>query len=164
MEPYAFGFDNDTLESVLAKNLIEKKLTIATAESCTGGLIGKRLTDIPGSSKYFLGSIIAYDDQLKTDFLGISSDILQSNGSVSEIVALKMAESIRTNTQADIGISTTGISGPSGGNELKTQGLVFIGLSTKKISSVKKYIFKVNRNIHREITTTAALNIVRLVT
>ena len=164
MEPYAFGFDNDTLESVLAKNLIEKKLTIATAESCTGGLIGKRLTDIPGSSKYFLGSIVAYDNQLKTDLLGISNDILQSDGAVNENVALEMAKSIRTNTQADIGISTTGISGPSGGNELKTQGLVFIGLSTKKISSVKKYIFKVNRNIHREITTTAALNIVRLVT
>ena len=162
MEPYAFGFDNDTLESVLAKKLTKKRLTIATAESCTGGLVGKRLTDIPGSSKYFLGSIVAYDNQLKTDFLGISSDILQSNGAVSENVALKMAESIRTNTQADIGISTTGISGPSGGNESKTLGLVFIGLSMKNISSAKRYVFKVSRHIHREITTTAALNIIRL--
>ena len=162
MEPYAFGFDNDTLESVLAKKLTKKRLTIATAESCTGGLVGKRLTDIPGSSKYFLGSIVAYDNQLKTDFLGISSDILRSNGAVSENVALKMAESIRTNTQADIGISTTGISGPSGGNESKTLGLVFIGLSMKNISSAKRYVFKVRRHIHREITTTAALNIIRL--
>ncbi len=99
---------------------------------------------------------------MKTDFLGISSDILRSNGAVSENVALKMAESIRTNTQADIGISTTGISGPSGGNESKTLGLVFIGLSMKNISSAKRYVFKVSRHIHREITTTAALNIIRL--
>ena len=163
MQPYAYGFDDDILERVLAERLIEKKLTIATAESCTGGLIGKRLTDVAGSSKYFLGSITAYSNILKTDLLGVSNNTLETHGAVSEEVACKMAEGILKNTHADVGISTTGISGPDGGNESKPLGLVYIAVVTPKISKVKKYIFRVKRNIHREMTATAALNITRLI-
>ena len=162
MQPYAFGFNDDILEGVLAEKLLNNKLTIATAESCTGGLIGKRLTDISGSSKYFLGSITAYSNQLKTDFLGVSNKILNTYGAVSEEVALKMAVGIRKNTHADIGISTTGISGPSGESKSKPLGLVYIAVVTPDISKVKKYIFKVDRYIHREMAATAALNITRL--
>jgi len=162
MQPYAYGFDSESLESVLAQKLIEKKLTIATAESCTSGLIGKRLTDVIGSSKYFLGSITAYSNDLKIELLGVSENTLQTHGAVSEKVALEMAEGIRNNTHADIGISTTGISGPDGGSKSKPQGLVYIGIITPNISKVKKYIFQVKRHAHREITATAALNITRL--
>lgn len=162
MQPYAYGFDDDSLEGVLAQKLIEKKLSIATAESCTSGLIGKRLTDVVGSSKYFLGSITAYSNELKTNLLGISENILQDHGAVSEKVSLEMAEGIRNNTHADIGLSTTGISGPDGGSKSKPLGLVYIGIVTPNVSKVKKYIFRVPRNVHREMTTTAALNITRL--
>jgi len=151
------------LEEILAHKLIENNLSIATAESCTGGLIGKRLTDVAGSSQYFHGSVTAYSNNLKTKILGVPDIKLIKHGAVSREIALEMACGIRNKTGVDIGISTTGISGPDGGSKLKPVGLVYIGVITPKISQVKKYIFPVQRYIHREITTTAALNITRLI-
>ena len=162
MLPYAYGINDNTLEEILGLKLIEYKFTIATAESCTGGLIGKRLTDSAGSSEYFLGSVTAYSNQLKTSLLNVPNDIIQKFGAVSEEVALEMAKGVRAKTGADIGISTTGISGPSGGTKTKPVGLVYIGVVTPKKSIVKKYNFNYGRNIHREMTTAAALNITRL--
>ena len=162
MLPYAYGINNDTLEEVLGLKLIEQKLTIATAESCTGGLISKRLTDIAGSSEYFLGSVTAYSNQLKTSLLDVPMDIINAHGAVSEETALKMANGVRAKTGADIGISTTGISGPGGGTKNKPVGLVYIGVVTPEKSILKKYNFNFGRNIHREMTTTATLNITRL--
>ena len=162
MKPYAYGINNDTLEEVLGLKLINNNFTIATAESCTGGLIGKRLTDTAGSSEYFLGSVTAYSNQLKTSLLDVSNDIINTHGAVSEETALEMAKGIRDKTEADIGISTTGISGPGGGTKTKPVGLVYIGVVTPENSMVKKYNFSYGRNIHREMTTTAALNITRL--
>ena len=162
MQPYAYGFDDDTLESILGEKLISKNITISTAESCTGGLLGKRLTNSSGSSKYFCGGITAYNNELKTDLLGVSSNTLKTYGAVSNQTALEMAQGIRKKTKTDIGISTTGISGPDGGSLSKPVGLVYIGIVTPEISKVKKYVFQVKRHIHREMTTTAALNITRL--
>ena len=162
MLPYAYGINNDTLEEVLGLKLIEQKLTIATAESCTGGLISKRLTDIAGSSEYFLGSITAYSNQLKTSLLDVPMDIINAHGAVSEETALKMANGVRAKTGADIGMSTTGISGPGGGTKNKPVGLVYIGVVTPEKTILKKYNFNFGRNIHREMTTTATLNITRL--
>ena len=162
MQPYAYGINDDTLEGILGQKLMEKKLTISVAESCTGGLIGKRLTDIAGSSVYFLGSIIAYSNQSKTSLLNISEKTLETNGVVSEDVALAMANGVRNNTKADIGLSTTGISGPGGGTETKPVGLVYIGLVMPEGSIVKKYNLDYGRQFHREMATTAALNITRL--
>ena len=162
MQPYAYGLNDDSLEGVLGEKLRNKNLTIAVAESCTGGLIGKRLTDIAGSSEYFSGSITAYSNQLKTTLLDISDETLIENGAVSEKTAFAMATGIKNKTGADIGLSTTGISGPGGGTETKPLGLVFIGLVTPEQSIVKKYNFPFGRKIHREMTTTAALNITRL--
>ena len=162
MKPYAYGINNDTLEEVLGLKLINNNFTIATAESCTGGLIGKRLTDTAGSSEYFLGSVTAYSNQLKTSLLDVPNDIINTHGAVSEETALEMAKGIRDKTEADIGISTTGISGPEGGTKTKPVGLVYIGVVTPENSMVKKYNFSYGRNIHREMTTTAALNITRL--
>ncbi|MBC8255986.1 MAG: CinA family nicotinamide mononucleotide deamidase-related protein [Candidatus Marinimicrobia bacterium] len=162
MLPYAYGINNDTLEKVLGLKLIKNNYTIATAESCTGGLIGKRLTDTAGSSEYFLGSVTAYSNQLKSSLLNIPNDIINTLGAVNEEVALKMAKGVRAKTGADIGISTTGISGPEGGTKTKPVGLVYIGVVTPEKSMVKKYNFNYGRHIHREMTTTAALNITRL--
>ena len=162
MLPYAYGINNDTLEEILGLKLIEQKLTIATAESCTGGLISKRLTDIAGSSEYFLGSVTAYSNQLKTSLLDVPMDIINTHGAVSEETALKMANGVRAKTGADIGMSTTGISGPGGGTKNKPVGLVYIGVVTPEKSILKKYNFNFGRNIHREMTTTATLNITRL--
>ena len=162
MQPYAYGINNDSLEGVLGEKLKDEKLTIAVAESCTGGLIGKRLTDIASSSEYFLGSITAYSNQMKTTLLNVSEEIINEHGAVSEQTALAMATGIKNKTEADIGLSTTGISGPGGGTETKPLGLVFIGLVTPEQSIVKKYKFPFGRQIHREMTTTAALNITRL--
>ena len=116
----------------------------------------------PGSSEYFLGSVTAYSNQLKTSLLNVPNDIIQKFRAVSEEVALEMAKGVRAKTGADIGISTTGISGPSGGTKTKPVGLVYIGVVTPEKSMVKKYNFNYGRNIHREMTTTAALNITRL--
>ena len=162
MQPYAYGINDDTLESVLGEKLRDKKLTIAIAESCTGGHIGKRLTDTTGSSDYFLGSITAYSNKLKTSLLNVSDKSLDVHGAVSEEIALEMATNIRNKTKSDIGLSTTGISGPEGGTKAKSVGLVYIGLVTPEKSIVKKYNFNFGRHIHREMTATATLNITRL--
>ena len=162
MQPYAYGINDDSLEGVLGEKLKNKKLTISVAESCTGGLIGKRLTDNAGSSEYFLGSVTAYSNQLKTTLLNVSDGIINEHGTVSEQTALEMAKGIRNKTGSNIGLSTTGISGPGGGTKTKPVGLVYIGLVTPEKSIVKKYNFHFGRHIHREMTTTAALNITRL--
>ena len=162
MQPYAYGINDDSLEGVLGEKLKNKKLTISVAESCTGGLIGKRLTDNAGSSEYFLGSVTAYSNQLKTTLLNVSDGIINEHGAVSEQTALEMAKGIRNKTGSNIGLSTTGISGPGGGTKTKPVGLLYIGLVTPEKSIVKKYNFHFGRHIHREMTTTAALNITRL--
>jgi len=162
MKPYAYGINNDTLEEVLGFKLINNNFTIATAESCTGGLIGKRLTDTAGSSAYFIGSITAYSNQLKSSLLDVPDDVINTHGAVSKETALEMAKGIKNKTGADISISTTGISGPGGGTRTKPIGLVYIGVVTPEDSIVKKYNFSYGRNIHREMVTTAALNITRL--
>ena len=162
MYPYAYGIDDDTLEKILAQKILEKKYSISTAESCTGGLISKRLINVPGSSKYFIGGITAYSNDIKMGILGVSKKSLQKYGSVSEKVALEMAENIRKIMNVDIGISTTGISGPDGGSEGKPVGLVYIGIVMPNVSIVKKYIFQVKRSIHHEMVATAALNTTRI--
>ncbi len=162
MSPFAYGLNEEKLEEVLGQTLRKKSLTIATAESCTGGLIGKRLTDVGGSSNYFAGTVTAYSNEVKQSVLGVSPDTLNKYGAVSGEVALEMAQGIREKTHADIGLATTGISGPTGGTEAKPIGLVFIALITPQISKVKQYNLNFGRKIHREMTTTAALNITRL--
>ena len=162
MAPYAYGTDEDSLQSIIINNLINLNLTIASAESCTGGLISKYLTDTPGSSSCFLGGITPYNNNLKHSLLNISKASIKKYGAVSEFIALKMAEQIRILTNADIGISTTGIAGPSGGTKSKPVGLVYIGLSTNDKNIVKKYIFRYDRKNNRIVTAHKALDMIRL--
>tara|TARA_B110000014_G_C19879769_1_gene455362 strand:- start:275 stop:754 length:480 start_codon:yes stop_codon:yes gene_type:complete len=148
------------IEEIIAKKLIKKEMTIAIAESCTGGNISKKLTDISGSSKYLKGSIVAYSNSIKEKFLDVKSDILLSKGAVSSEVASIMAENIRKKFNVDIGLSTTGISGPTGGSKIKPLGLIYIAISTKKEKIVKKFNFKVGRKEHRKVATYKALSMI----
>lgn len=126
---YIFGADNDTLESIVASILTENKLTISVAESCTGGLLSKRLTDIPGSSAYFKMGIIVYSNKAKIKKLNVPKEMLKRYGAVSKQVAIAMADGVRKVARTDIGISITGIAGPAGATKTKPVGLVYIALS-----------------------------------
>jgi len=143
--------------STLLKN---KKLTIATAESCTGGLIADALTNISGSSDYFDRGIVSYSNESKVELLGVSKELLKKYGAVSEQVAKAMAEGIRTKSNVDIGLSTTGIAGPTGGTKDKPVGLVYIGISTKDFKTVKKFKFSGSRLQNKDDICNAALKMI----
>lgn len=126
-----YGIDDDTLESVVIRLLIESNKTIATAESCTGGLIAERITSIPGASNAFIEGIITYSNQSKIDRLGVLRETLKKHGAVSPETAKEMVEGIFRTTDADIGVAVTGIAGPGGGTKDKPVGLVYIGIGEK---------------------------------
>ncbi len=126
---YVYGTDEQTLEEVVGLLLRARGLTLAVAESCTGGGLGARLTNIPGSSEYFLGGVIAYSNALKTKLLGVPAEALAAHGAVSEQTAGAMAAGVIAATGADVGVSITGIAGPGGGTAEKPVGLVYIGVA-----------------------------------
>lgn len=144
-------FDQPMPET-LVRFLVDKNLSISTAESCTGGLIGKMLTDIPGVSACFKGSVIAYSNESKVDILGVMHVTLDRFGAVSEQVASEMAEGARRIFHSDIALSTTGIAGPSGGTDEKSVGLVYMGLSTPYETKVFKEVFTGDRDTVRTKT------------
>ncbi len=158
---YVYGEDEESLESVVLKLLAEKKKTLATAESCTGGLIANRITNVSGASKNFLGGVVAYANEVKISELGVLSNTLEQFGAVSSQVALEMAEGVRQKLQADIGIAVTGIAGPEGGSSEKPVGTVHIALSTSEGNKEKKFYFPVNREWFKLIVSGVALNWVR---
>ncbi len=160
-EKYIYGTDDETLEGVLGKILTKRNLTIAVAESCTGGLIANKLTDIPGSSSYFDRGVITYSDRSKTQLLGVDEDLIRRHGAVSPEVAEAMALGVRVRSGTDIGISTTGIAGPTGGTKEKPEGLVFIGFSTSEKTHSRRFIFGKGRALVKERAAQAALEIVR---
>ena len=128
---YFYGYDGETLEQIVGELLIEKNLTVAVAESCTGGLVSSRLTDISGSSNYIKLNFTTYSNEAKVEALGISSKLIESYGAVSDKTAISMAEGVRATSECDIGIGITGIAGPTGGSPEKPVGLVYIGLCDK---------------------------------
>lgn len=143
---YIYGYNDQGLGKIVGNLLKEKKLTISVAESCTGGLIGNRITDIAGSSQYFMGGFIVYSNDAKVKQLNVKEETLKKYGAVSEKTAREMALNIREIMGSDIGISITGIAGPEGGSQEKPVGLVYIGLSSQKVIKV----FKLNLNGNRE--------------
>ena len=150
----------DEIENILnsiSVILMSKNLTVATAESCTGGLIGHLFTNISGSSNYYDRGVISYSNQAKIELLDVPKDLLEEYGAVSEPVAKAMAEGVRKKAKVDIGISSTGIAGPTGGTEEKPVGLVYIGLSTKNQNNVNKYVFSKDRLGNKEETAKHAL-------
>ncbi len=132
------------IEEKLGEILLRKNLKIAVAESCSGGLIGHRITNIPGASRYFLGDIVAYDNEVKINVLGVPREVIVKYGAVSEECAKYMAEGVKKLLGADISVATTGIAGPTGGTEKKPVGLVYMAVSYRTVK-VRKYLFKGNR-------------------
>ena len=162
IQKYHFGGEGVELEDVVGRLLIKNRKTIATAESCTGGLIGDRLTNISGSSLYYKGGIVAYSNSVKEKTIGVKKETLDSAGSVSEETALEMARGIRNKLNADIGLSTTGISGPKGGTKEKPVGLVYIAISYDRGEKVYRFTFTPYRKTNKLMTSQAALNITRI--
>ncbi len=162
LENYVYGKDDQTLEEVVGKLLLERKKTIAVAESCTGGLIGARFTNVSGSSQYFERGVVTYSNEAKTELLNVPMEIIEKHGAVSEEAAILMAEGVRKLAKTDYGLSVTGIAGPTGGTPQKPVGLVFVGFAHENDSFVQKFLLGGDRNSNRERAAQAALNLVRL--
>ncbi len=158
---YIYGKDNQTLEEVVGKLLNDRGLTIAVAESCTGGLISSRITNVSGSSKYFERSMITYSNGAKVELLGIDEDLIMKYGSVSLEVARLMAEGIKGVSGTDIGLAATGIMGPTGATENKPVGLVYIGICDDKVCTAKEFRFGDKRLLNKDRTSQAALEMLR---
>jgi nicotinamide-nucleotide amidase len=156
-----YSLTNEDLPVVVGDRLRAAGLTVAVAESCTGGLLAKRLTDIAGSSEYFLGGVVAYDNLVKTGLLGVDETLLQTHGAVSEEVAAAMAEGVCRAIGADCGLSTTGIAGPDGGSEDKPVGLVYVGSVVKGVTRVERLRLWGARDQIRERAACSALDLLR---
>ncbi|MBA66261.1 MAG: competence/damage-inducible protein A [Candidatus Marinimicrobia bacterium] len=156
-----YGEDKIRIEEVIVKTAIDKKKTIAVAESCTGGLIGNRITNVANSSIVFKGSAVTYSNQSKVDILGIEKICLKEFGAVSKQTAKQMAENVKKLFGTTYGISVTGISGPGGGTKDKPIGLTYIGLAKLNETSVSRFVFGQDREINKLRTSQAALNMLR---
>jgi len=161
IEKLIFGTDDESLEGVIGKMLRGKGLKLAVAESCTGGLIASKITDVPGSSEYFLMGAVTYSNKAKADILHVPGEMIIKHGAVSKEVAETMAKGIREVAGADIGIGVTGISGPSGGTQEKPVGLVYIALSAKDKLYCRDYCFRGTRGRNKSFSAQMALEILR---
>lgn len=157
VDEYIYSDENLSIEEVIGKILTERKLTLAVAESCTGGLICNRITNISGSSNYFERGIICYSNESKIQILGVNPETIQKYGAVSEQAAIEMARGVRNISGADIGLSLTGIMGPTGATETKPIGLVYVGYSDSQREFAKQYNFADNRIRNKERSSQAAL-------
>ena len=157
-----YGVDVDSLEQVVVQEMTARGLTLATAESCTGGLMGKRITDVPGASACYLGGVVSYQNEVKENLLGVRHETLITKGAVSEDTACQMAEGVRKALGADIGISTTGVAGPGGGTPEKPVGLIYVGISTKeKTWAVRILRPRQSRESLRRLASSTAFDLVR---
>lgn len=158
---YIFGYDDEILEKVVGDCLINTGSTLSVAESCTGGLITAKLTDVPGSSLYLKGGVVAYSNDIKNKVLGVPGEILERYGAVSKQTALAMAGGVRLLTGAKLGLAVTGIAGPGGGTPQKPNGLVYISLSADDRVCCEEYRFPGERPAVRQGAANAALNMIR---
>jgi nicotinamide-nucleotide amidase len=159
--PLVYGEGEETLEQVVGRLLRERGARVAVAESCTGGLVAEKLTDVPGSSDYFLGGVVAYADAAKRALLAVPEALLAQHGAVSDPVARAMAEGARARFGADLAVATTGISGPGGGSEAKPVGLVHIALADAAGTHSDHFVFPLDRTRHRQLTAQVALDWIR---
>jgi PncC family amidohydrolase len=147
------------LVNKVSDELKKHKRTIATAESCTGGLLAHMLTNVSGSSEYFEQGVVTYSNNAKMRLLGLSEELLKNHGAVSKEVAVAMAQAVRQNAQVDYGLATTGIAGPTGGTKDKPVGLVYIALATKDTVLVQKFLFTGDRLSNKESFCSATLQL-----
>jgi nicotinamide-nucleotide amidase len=158
---HLYSTSGEALEEVVARVLTENRATIAVAESCTGGTLSERLTNIPGSSSYFLGGVICYSNELKISLVGVPQSLIESKGAVSSEVALALADGIRRCTGATLGVGVTGVAGPGGGTPEKPVGLVHIGLADEHGPRERAYRFPGDRERIRQFAAQSALDAVR---
>jgi len=161
VEDYLYAVGDQTMEGVVALKLETKGLTVAVAESCTGGLISQRLTSVPGSSAYFDRGVVTYSDRAKVALLKVPEALLRTRGAVSGEVAQAMAEKVRELSGADLGLAVTGIAGPTGGTKEKPVGLVYLALADKRTAVVRSHLFSGDRDGIRCRASQAALDLLR---
>jgi competence/damage-inducible protein CinA-like protein len=156
-EKYIYGYDNDEIEKVVGDLLQSKNLTLATAESCTGGYLAHLITSVPGSSNYFKGSVIAYANEIKESQLGVSHKTLVNHGAVSEETVIEMAKGVQTSLSTDVGIATSGVAGPDGGTKEKPVGTIWVAVAVgDKIKARELKLFK-DRLLNIKMTATIGL-------
>lgn len=158
---YLYGYDDEKIEEIVAKMLFTNKKSIAIAESCTGGLVAHKLTNVPGVSKVFVEGVVSYSNKAKCDLLHVKHETLEKYGAVSEQTAKEMACGIRALAGTDIGVSITGIAGPSGGSQEKPVGLVYIGYADSNRILAEKHIFSGDRMDIKQRSADTALHLVR---
>jgi nicotinamide-nucleotide amidase len=156
-----FGRGDDTLELVVIRELTERHQTLAVAESCTGGAIAHRLTNIPGSSVPFLGGFVTYSNEAKQKFLGVQAETLAQHGAVSEATVREMAEGARRAMGSDYALAVTGIAGPTGGTDAKPVGTVFIALAAASGTKVLRQLNRWDREAFKQVTGNQALELIR---
>ncbi len=149
----------NSIEIQIGQLLMERGLKLVLAESCTGGLVGSRITDVPGSSEYFLGGVVAYAYEAKVDLLGVSWDTLNTKGAVSRETVLEMARGVRERMNADLAVSVSGIAGPGGGTAEKPVGTTWIGLAAEDGEWAKLYQFSEDREGNKALAAEAALTL-----
>jgi nicotinamide-nucleotide amidase len=150
---------NFDVETPIGDLLRRRGWWLATAESCTGGLIGDKITNVPGSSDYYLGGVIVYSNKVKMEQLGVQSDILEQYGAVSRETVIEMARGVRLRFRSDVGLSVSGIAGPGGGSPEKPVGLTWIGLSTPDFEKAWQYLWQGDRLQVKEQTARQALRL-----
>jgi nicotinamide-nucleotide amidase len=156
-----FSFRGETMEEVVGRRLAITGFTLSVAESCTGGLIAQRLTNVPGSSKYFLEGVVTYSNQSKTRLLGVDKKLIKEFGAVSQQVARDMARGVRHKAKTDFGLAVTGVAGPDGGSEEKPVGLVYVALADDAHTEHKRFVIPGDRELIRWRASQAALDMLR---
>ncbi len=161
VEPVVYAEGGDTMEQVVGETLVGLGFRLATAESCTGGLLAKRLTDTPGSSRYFDRGFVTYSNTSKIELLGVRAADLETHGAVSAPVAEQMADGARKRAGVEVGVSLTGVAGPDGGSEAKPVGTVFIAVASPRGAAARRFLFHGTRATIRERSAQTALDLVR---
>lgn len=161
IEEYIYGFDEDSLEQNIGDLLLERKLTLGTAESCTGGYLAHLITSVSGSSAYYKGSIVSYANEVKQDLLGVKNETLEQFGAVSEQTVTEMLAGALSKLKTDIVIAVSGVAGPNGGSPEKPVGTVFIGIGTKEKLIIKKLSFTNHRERNIQLSAVVALVMLR---
>lgn len=159
---YVFGEGDDQIEEVIGKLLEERQMTVSTAESCTGGTIASYITRRPGSSAYFLGSVVAYHNDVKMSMLGVKAETLEKHGAVSAETVKEMAEGVRKRLNTTFGVATSGIAGPGGGTETKPVGLIYVAVSGPQGTVIEELNFRSDRELNVLRTTRSALSLLRI--
>lgn len=158
---HVYSSRGESLEEVVGMYFVMRQKTLATAESCTGGLLGERLTRVPGSSGFYLGGVVCYSNELKRSLVGVPAATLEAHGAVSKPVAQALAEGIRRRAQASMGVGITGIAGPSGGTEEKPVGLVYVALADERGTEIREFHFPGDRHRIRWLAVQSALEMMR---